>query len=111
MNLKHLFLSFLAILVAAYILPGVEITIIAAVAAAIVLGIINISIKPLIFILTLPINIFTLGLFSLVINALMILLAAAIVPEFSVAGFWSALFFSILVSLINTLFVDEKRKV
>ena len=54
--------------------------------------------------ITLPLTIVTLGLFSLVINALFILLAERIVPNFSVAGFWTALWFSIILSLINALF-------
>jgi putative membrane protein len=60
--------------------------------------------KPVILLLTLPINILTLGLFSLVINALLVLLASVIVPGFSVAGFWPALLFAIVLSLIHAVF-------
>lgn len=109
MTLIHWVVSALAILVAAYLLPGVDVTLIGALVLAIVLALINIFLKPLITLLTLPINIVTLGLFSLVINALLILLAAAVVPGFSVDGFWTALFFSILLALINWLFGGIKK--
>jgi putative membrane protein len=109
MTLIHWIVSALAILVAAYLLPGVDVTLIGALVLAIVLALINIFLKPLITLLTLPINIVTLGLFSLVINALLILLAAAIVPGFSVDGFWTALIFSILLAVINWLFGGIKK--
>lgn len=98
----HWFLVTLAIIIAAYILPGVEVTsFLAALATAVVLGLINAVIRPMFFLLTLPINILTLGLFSLVINALLIMLTGVIVPGFEVAGFGWALLFSILLSLLN----------
>lgn len=108
MSILHWIISAIAIIIAAYLLPGVTVTLIGALILAVVLAIINIFIKPIIVVLTLPLNILTLGLFSLVINALLILLAAKIVPDFSVSGFWTALFFSIIVSLINTLFANKK---
>ncbi|MDA8611380.1 phage holin family protein, partial [Candidatus Pacebacteria bacterium] len=74
------------------------------------LGILNIFFKPIIILLTLPINILTLGLFSLVINALLIMLAAKIVPDFIVSGFWTALLFSIVVSLVNAIFIRSHKK-
>lgn len=94
----------LVILVAAYILPGVSVnSFLAALVLAVVLGLINALIRPFILLITLPINLLTLGLFTFVINALMILLAAQIVPGFSVAGFWWALLFSLLLSIIGGL--------
>jgi putative membrane protein len=93
-----------AILIAAYIVPGTVVTIAGALVLAVVLGILNLFLKPILFILTLPINILTLGLFSLVINALLVMLAAAIVPGFAVAGFWGALLFSIVLTLVNWVF-------
>jgi putative membrane protein len=95
-------ISSLAILCTAYILPGVHINdFFTAFVLAIVLGIINAIFKPLIIILTLPITVLTLGLFTLIINALLILFAAAIVPGFKVDGFWWALLFSLVLSVIN----------
>jgi putative membrane protein len=104
MNITHWIISAIAILVTAYIIPGVGITLVGALILAVVLGLINMFIKPIVFILTLPLTIVTLGLFSLVINAGMILLAAKIVPGFSIPGFWTALIFSIVLSLVNALF-------
>lgn len=95
-------LSAIIILIASQILPGVHVTgFVAALTVALVLGIINAIIKPVIVILTLPINILTLGLFTLVINAALVMLTSAIVPGFRVDGFLWALVFSILLSIIN----------
>jgi putative membrane protein len=94
--------SALAIIASAYILPGVHVAgFTTALVLALVLGIINAVIKPVLVILTLPINVITLGLFTLVINALLILLATLIVPGFKVDGFWWALIFGVVLSLIN----------
>lgn len=96
--------STIAIIVTAYLLPGVSVnSFSAALVAALVLGIINAFIKPVLIILTLPINILTLGLFTFVINALIIILTADLVPGFKVQGFWWALLFSIVLSVINSL--------
>jgi putative membrane protein len=97
-------ISAVAILVAAYIVPGASITISGALILAVVLGILNLLLRPILFVLTLPITILTLGLFSLVINALLVLLAAAIVPGFVIAGFWSALLFSVVLTLVHWVF-------
>lgn len=95
--------SAFAILVTAYILPGVSVqSFTSALVAAVVLGVINALIKPVLLILTLPINILTLGLFTFVINALVIILTANLVPGFKVDGFFWALIFSIVLSLINS---------
>ncbi len=104
MTIIHWIVSAAAILIAAYLIPGVTVTLVGALVLAIVLALINIFLKPVISLLTLPINIVTLGLFSLVVNALLILLAGMIVPGFSVDGFWPAFFFAIVVSLITALF-------
>jgi putative membrane protein len=104
MSLMHWIISTVAILAGAYLIPGVDVTLIGAFVLAIVLGLLNVFIKPIISILTLPLNIITLGLFSLVVNAGLILLAGMIVPGFAVNGFLNALIFSIVISLINALF-------
>jgi putative membrane protein len=70
---------------------------------AVVLGLLNIFIKPILVILTLPITIVTLGLFLLAINALIILLCDGIVGGFSVDSFWTALFFSIILSVLQSI--------
>ena len=71
------------------------------IAAALLLGIVNAFVRPIIVILTLPITLLTLGIFLLVINALMIELVAYFLPGFIVAGFWSAIFAAIVVSLTS----------
>ena len=100
----HWLVAALAIGIAAYIVPGVNVTLVGALIAAVVLGALNLFVRPILIILTLPITILTLGLFSLVINALLVLLAAMIVPGFSVAGFWSALIFAVVLAIINWVF-------
>ncbi len=90
--------------ISSYILPGVRVTgAMPALLAAILLGVVNAFIKPILLILTLPINLLTLGLFSFVINALLILLVDALVPGFEVDGFLSALLFSLVLSLVSSV--------
>jgi putative membrane protein len=102
MILKLLLNAFVVFL-ASYILPGVNIdSFVTALLVAIVLGVLNMFLKPILVILTLPINIMTLGLFTLVINTLLVLLATAIVPGFAVASFWWGLAFSLVVSVISS---------
>ncbi|MHB0865494.1 MAG: phage holin family protein [Minisyncoccota bacterium] len=92
------------ILIAAYLVPGVSVTLFGALVAAVVLGALNLFIRPILLILTLPITILTLGLFSLVINALLVLLVSYLVPGFFVAGFWTALLFALVLAIINWVF-------
>lgn len=103
-----------AIAAAAYILKGIQINdsfwTIAWV--AIILGILNTLLRPILVILTIPITIMTLGFFILVINAGMVLLADKLIDGFSVNGFWWALGFSIIVWLINSILggLDKNKK-
>jgi putative membrane protein len=99
--LTHWLVSAAAIGIAAYLLAGVTVTPVAAVVLAVILGAINRFIKPLLLLLTLPITILTLGIFALVVNAGLVLLASAIVPGFVVDGFWWALAFSVVLWLVN----------
>ena len=107
-------LNGLAVVLTAYLLPGVDVTDYwTALIVALVLTIANVIVKPILIVLTIPITIVTLGLFLLVINALIILMADYLVDGFSVDGFWWALLFSLILSLFNSLFDDltkEKRK-
>lgn len=92
----------IAIGITAFILPGVRVSgLFSALITALVLGLINAVLRPLLLILTLPINILTLGLLTFVINALLIMLTSAIVPGFKVNGFLSALLFSIILVVVN----------
>ena len=94
-----------------YILSGVHIdSFITALVFALVLAILNALVKPILIILTLPITIITLGLFLFVINALIILLCSKMVSGFSVDGFWWALLFSILLSIVSSILHSSGKK-
>ena len=96
----------LAIFIAAYLLAGVSVSdLYSALIVAVVLGLVNTFIKPVIMLLTLPINLITLGLFSFVINALMILLVDYLVQGFVVTNFWWAIIFGLVLSIINWVLV------
>ncbi len=93
-----------AVLVAAYVLDGVHVKdTMTAVLVAAVLGLLNSFVKPILIIITIPITIFTLGLFLLVINILIVKWASDLVPGFSVDGWVSALLFSLVVSVATYL--------
>jgi putative membrane protein len=95
-------ISALAIVVTAYVLQGVSVANFwVALVLVVVLGVINVFVKPVLLILTLPINLITLGLFTFVLNALLIMFAGVIVPGFTVTNFWWALAFSLVLSLVN----------
>ncbi|MFA7319239.1 MAG: phage holin family protein [Parcubacteria group bacterium] len=94
----------LAIIITAYILPKEAIFVqsfFVALVVAVVLGFLNSIIRPLLIILTLPIQIFTLGLFTLVINAVLVMLTSSLVSGFYVKSFWWALIFSLVLSLVS----------
>lgn len=87
----RVFLNALGLLLVAYLVPGIEVeTYSAALLAAVVLGIVNALLRPVLLVLTLPVTILTLGVFALVINALLLLLVANIIPGFAIHGFWPA---------------------
>lgn len=94
----------LAVLFAAYILKGINVQDpLTAVLVAVVLGLLNNFIKPVLVLLTIPITIITLGLFLFVINIIIVKWAATLVPGFTVDGWLSALFFSLLVSFVTSI--------
>ena len=104
-------LNGLAVVLAAYILPGVDVDgYTSALIVALVLAIANVIVKPILIVLTIPLTIATLGLFLLVINAVIIMLVDALVPGFSVANFWWALGFSLILSVINAMFSDLTKE-
>jgi putative membrane protein len=93
-----------AVVVAAYILGGVHVdNTLTALIVAVVLGLLNSFVKPIFIILTIPITIFTLGLFLLVINVIIVKLAASLVAGFAVDGWIPALLFSLVVSIVSSL--------
>lgn len=100
-------LNGLAVVLTAYILPGVSVEDYGtALIVALILAIVNVLVKPILVILTIPITIVTLGLFLLVINAAIILFVDNLVTGFHVDGFWWALLFSLILSIFNSLFND-----
>jgi len=105
-NLVQLILNWLvatlAIVIATYLVPAVEVAgFFAALVAALVLGVVNAFLRPLLILLTLPLNILTVGLFTFVINALLVMLTSLVVPGFTVPNFWWALLFSLVLMLVN----------
>ena len=105
--LLHWFISAASLLIVAYIFPGIEVRGFGtALLAPIVIGLVNATIGFILKILTLPLTLLTLGLFWLVINALMLQFAAMLVPGFYVASFWSAFFGAIVLSLVSTILIS-----
>ena len=97
-------LNAFALFIVSKIIPGIQLRDFwSALIAVVVIGLVNTLIKPLLVLLTLPITFLTLGLFTFVINAGMLLLATKFTPGFTVDGFWTALVGSVLLSLISTL--------
>ncbi len=100
----RILLSALAVVILSKILPGVDVdTYTTAIIVAIVLSLLNFIVKPILVILTLPVTILTLGLFLLIINAIIILLADNLITGFSVANLWWALLFSLLLSFLQSI--------
>ena len=96
-----------ALLFTAWVVPGISfVGFTSALFAALVMGLVNIFIRPILLILTLPLNLLTLGLLTFIINALMFLFVAKLVPGFNVDGFWTALLGSIVLSLIS-IFINR----
>ena len=111
-SIVRFLLSGLAVLLTAYLLPGVNVEHYGyALLVAVVLSLANLIIKPFLVFLTIPITIVTLGLFLLVINAVIILLVDYLIPTgFEVDGFWWVLAFSLILSLFNSLFAEFTDK-
>jgi len=104
-----------AIIVASYMIEGIRVAgVLSAVFAAAALGIFNALFRPIVMILTLPINLLSLGLFTFVINAVMLKLASGVIPGFDVHGFWASVWGAFLISIISWLlnaFIGERGNV
>jgi putative membrane protein len=104
-----------AVLAASWLLEGIRVDgLLSAIAAAATLGILNAFLRPLIILLTLPVNILTLGLFTFVINALMLQIVSQVIPGFTVRGFWTAVFGALIIGAVSWLlntFVGGRGKV
>lgn len=102
--LTKILVKTLAVILVSYFMPGVKVdNITTAIVVAVVLAFLDSIVKPVMIVLTIPVTIFSLGLFLLVINACMVLLAAYFVEGFKVDGFFTALFFSIILSLTTSI--------
>ncbi len=102
--LTRLLINVLALLLVAYIIPGIVVDgFFTALIVALLLGLLNIFIRPILILLTLPITILTLGLFTFVINALLFWFVASFVEGFEVSGFWIALLGTLLYSLASSI--------
>jgi putative membrane protein len=100
----RLLVTSLGLLIASGLVSGIEFSgVIPLLLAALVLGFVNAVVRPVVILLTIPFTLVTLGLFLLVVNASMLGLSALLVPGFSVSGFWSALFGSIIVSFTGVV--------
>jgi putative membrane protein len=109
--LIQILISTLAVLTTAYLLPGVHVdTVGTAIIVSVVLSFLNAVVKPILVIFTIPITLFTLGLFLVVINALMVMLADSLIQGFSVKSFWTALVFSIVLYIITAIFESISGK-
>ncbi|MFP4159724.1 MAG: phage holin family protein [Desulfobacterales bacterium] len=102
-----------SVMIAAYLIENIEVSgFLSAFFAAAAIGVLNLFFRPFLLILTLPINIMSLGLFTFVINALMLKIASGIIPGFTVTGFWSTVLGAIVISaaswLLNTLLADVR---
>jgi putative membrane protein len=105
-------LNILAIILTAALLSGFEVTVWGAIVGSIVLGVINAIIRPLLILLTLPLNLLTLGLFTFIINGLMLWLTSITVKGFDIHGFWWAVLSAIVLSLMSfaiSFFIDDSR--
>lgn len=110
--LVHLLVGAAAVFVTAKILPGVSVSSFAtALLVSVSLGIVNATLRPLLILLTLPLNLLTLGLFTFVIIGGLVELVAAFVPGFHVAGFFWALAFALTLSVVNAVFHFLEREV
>jgi len=100
--LARLVLNGLAIIIAAWLLPGIHISsALSALVAGVILGFVNAIVRPVLFFLTLPLTLLTLGLFIFVLNAICFALTAWLVPGFTIDGFFSAVFGALLVSIVS----------
>ena len=112
--IRWLILTF-AVIVTSYLLDGIYVSgFISAFFAAAILSMLNAFFRPILLILTLPINVLSLGFFTFVINAFMLLMVSGVIPGFNVSGFWSAVFGSLLISVVSwglTSFIGERGTV
>jgi putative membrane protein len=103
-----------SIMLTAYLLDGIHVRgFFSAFSAAAILGVLNVFLRPFLFLLTLPLNVVTFGLFTFVINAVLLMMASGVIRGFNVTGFWTALLGSLLISIISWIlntFINEQGR-
>jgi putative membrane protein len=108
--IEKLIINTVSIFVVGYVLPGIHVeSFLTALVLAVVLAVLNVTLKPLLILLTIPLTIITFGLFLLVVNVLVLYAADALIDGFQIAGFWWALLFSVLVALLNGILFKPDR--
>ena len=109
--ITSLLINTISIFAVSYILSGIQIdSFVTALIVAVVMAVLNVTLKPLLFVITIPITVITFGLFLLVLNVLVLYAAAYLIDGFQIAGFWWALLFSFLVSFVNGVLFGLGKK-
>jgi putative membrane protein len=107
----YLLINTISIFAVSYLLSGIHVdSFVTALIVAVVMAILNVTLKPLLFVITIPITVITFGLFLLVLNVLVLYAAAYLIDGFQIAGFWWALLFSFLVSFVNGVLFGLGKK-
>lgn len=108
--MRNLLINTISIFAVSYILSGIEVdSVLTALVVAVVMAVLNVTLKPLLIIITIPLTVITFGLFLLVVNVLVLYAAEALIGGFHIAGFWWALAFSLLVSFLNSILIGSER--
>ncbi len=109
--IRNLVVNTLSVFAVSYILSGVHVeSFLTAIIVAVVMSVFNVTLKPFLILITIPVTFVTFGLFLLVINVLVLYAAAALIDGFDIDGFWWALLFSLLVSLVNSVLFGLGRQ-
>ena len=102
--IRNLLINTISIFAVSYILTGIQIdSVVTALVVAVLMAVLNVTLKPFLIVITIPITVITFGLFLLVINVLVLYAAEALIDGFHIAGFWWALAFSFLVTFVNSI--------
>ncbi len=100
--IRNLLVNTISIFAVSYILTGIEVdSFLIALVVAVVMAVLNVTLKPLLILITIPLTVLTFGLFLLVVNVLVLYAAEALIDGFAIAGFWWAIAFSLLVTFVN----------
>ena len=110
MMIRNLLVNTLSIFAVSYILSGIQVdTFVTALIVAVVMAVLNVTLKPFLILITIPLTVVTFGLFLLVVNVLVLYAAEALIDGFHIAGFWWALSFSLLVSFVNSILYGQDK--